>query len=455
MANPFIVQQPAPARIISGSPVNIDWGAKTDRDLQAKREANKQEDFKTAMDSNSPEMMAQFSVKYPEVAQQAQQAFGFANEQSRGLSTMSYGRALQSGTVEGAVNALTKGAEQVAAAGGNPVNMMEDARKLSSGEMDLNQLEMGVSIADPQLWDRVDKFRKSQRPEVAGTATQKDFAQYQALKQSDPEAAKQFGAAAGFIKDGAKRLFQVKKNEDGTTTKYFSDGTEQVVPATASVKTPDMRSSMSQDKAIKIIDKAKEGQLKNAGFALTLNDGLKQVESLTGKGYDPMSASWVNKYLAGTTVGNLLMSDEDQLFVGSVEQMINAIARRETGAAITEFEKKDFFNRYMPVAGDSDKRIAQKKSALERQFKSIRGQSGSVYDAIRVSQGLGPDKSVKATSAVQQQGAAQPVQQQSAQPQVYKSSALNRQISEQDILDTLQANPDVTREQLLKQLGVQ
>lgn len=220
------------------------------------------------------------------------------------------------------------------------------------------------------------------------TATQKEFSQYLQLKRDDPNAAAEFGRSAGFLTEKAKRLFQVKKNDDGTTTKYFSDGTEETVPASEKVKTPDMKNAMSQDQALRVIDKAKEGQLKNAGFALTLNDGLEQTKALVDKGYDPSSAAWVAKYLEGTTIGNLMLDDQDQLFLGSVEQMINAIARRETGAAITAFERKDFFQRYLPMPGDSKARQDQKQKALERQFKSIRGQSGSVYDAIRLTQGI-------------------------------------------------------------------
>lgn len=52
----------------------------------------------------------------------------------------------------------------------------------------------------------------------------------------------------------------------------------------------------------------------------------------------------------------------------------------------------------------------------------------------------------------QPQQPAQPAQSQSG---VFTSSALGRQISEQDISDTLQANPGLTREALLQQLGVQ
>jgi hypothetical protein len=221
------------------------------------------------------------------------------------------------------------------------------------------------------------------------TAHEKDFDTYIKLKETNPEQARVFGAASGFIKDDKKRLFKIA---DGV--KYFSDGTEKPVGDDEPVKSEDMKESVSHKKALSIIDKAREGQLKNAGFALTLNDGLNVVNGMIDNGYDPMSASWVNKYLAGTTLGNLSMTEEDQIFSGSVEQMINAIARRETGAAITEFEKKDFFNRYMPVAGDKPARIKQKRSALQRQFKSIRGQSGSVYDAVRVTQQMGDDAEI-------------------------------------------------------------
>ncbi len=230
-----------------------------------------------------------------------------------------------------------------------------------------------------QLYGGVDDTR---------TSNQKDFDEYLRLKETDPEAAREFGIGAGFIKPGEKRLFKVIRNPDGTTTKYYSDGSEDVVSSSKKVKTPDMKAEVSQDQALSIIDKAKEGQLKNGGFALTLNDGLENIDSLYAKGYDPTTAAWVAKYLDGTTVGNLVLDADDQTFLGSVEQMINAIARRETGAAITAFERKDFFNRYMPAPGDTEQRKRQKRDALERQFKSIRGQSGRVYDALRVSQGM-------------------------------------------------------------------
>ena len=218
-------------------------------------------------------------------------------------------------------------------------------------------------------------------------ATSKLWDKYQSIE--NPEDKVKFGIAAGFDTSGTgKRLFKVAKNDDGSITKYYSDGSEEVSSPTEKVKTPDMSTKMSVEQAQIIIDKAKEGQLKNAGFALTMADGVAQVEALKAKGFDPSSVGWVQKYLAGTTPGNLALSPDEQIYVGAIEQMINAISRRETGAAITEFEKKDFFNRYMPTAGDSKERLKQKDAALKRQFKSIRGQAGSAYDAIRITQGF-------------------------------------------------------------------
>jgi len=62
------------------------------------------------------------------------------------------------------------------------------------------------------------------------------------------------------------------------------------------------------------------------------------------------------------------------------------------------------------------------------------------------------DAIVKAKLGIGQQQAAAPAQQQTT---TFNSTALGRQISEQDITDTLQANPGLTREQLFQQLGIQ
>lgn len=201
------------------------------------------------------------------------------------------------------------------------------------------------------------------------------------------------------------------------------------------IKLSGMKEGMTMDSALNVLDKAKESQSKNGGFALTMNRGLDKLKELDAKGFEPEDIAMVQTFLAGKPLGSYIMSQDEQLYSGAIESMINAIARRESGAAIGEEETQRFFGRYMPQAGDTKARIKQKRNALEGQFKSIRGQSGRVYDALRVTM----SEEDKADQAVQS----------------FNSSVLGREVSEQDIIDTLQSNPNLTRKQLFEQLGIQ
>ncbi len=191
--------------------------------------------------------------------------------------------------------------------------------------------------------------------------------------------------------DRQKELLKVKGS--GKTTKlkevkggikYFEDGTEEPIGQSETVENPITGKRFTPQQAQSTLAEAKEFQLKNGGFAITLDEGLQTIDRMYSEGYDPTKAAWVGAAFDDGAVSNLLRSEEDQVFMGSVDEMINAIARRETGAAITEFERKDFFNRYMPRPGDTGKRLDQKRNSLERQLKSIAGQSGGVFEALKI-----------------------------------------------------------------------
>jgi len=171
MANPFAAQgllQPQAWRGRSASPGGFGM-AIANRNAAQARQAEMQSEFQDVLASNDPKRVAEFSFKYPEAAKQAQQSFGIANQQTRGLSSAGYGKALQSGDPAQASEILTMYANEVEAAGGNPVNMRQDAAGLISGDLDMNKLEMGVAITEPELWDRFNKVREAQqsgRPEA-------------------------------------------------------------------------------------------------------------------------------------------------------------------------------------------------------------------------------------------------------------------------------------------------
>lgn len=214
---------------------------------------------------------------------------------------------------------------------------------------------------------------------------------YDKLKKTDPEGAELFAASAKLTtgKDGGKkRIFKVIENDDGSLTKIFSDGTESKSSENEEIKTDDMKRSISMKQALNVLDKAKEASLKNGGFAVVMQGGLTELKELEAKNFKPKDIAMVQTYLARKSLGNYVMSADEQVYAGAIEKMINAIARRESGAAIGEEETQRFFGRYMPQAGDTEPRLKQKRRALETQFKSIRGQSGRVYDALRLTMGI-------------------------------------------------------------------
>lgn len=227
------------------------------------------------------------------------------------------------------------------------------------------------------------------------TSAIKNQQYYNELKKEDPEAAEQFASSAGLTTGeggGKKRMFKVIENDDGSLLKIFADGTEEETSPNVKIKTDDMKKATSIKQAYNVLDKAKEHSLKNGGFAINMQNGLNTMKKLDAQGFKPKKIAMVQTYLAHGSLGNYIMSSDEQLYAGAIESMINSIARRESGAAIGEEETQRFFRRYMPQAGDSEPRIKQKRNSLETQFKSIRGQSGRVYDALRITMGLDSDK---------------------------------------------------------------
>lgn len=167
MANPFTAQsllQPQSFRGSGARPGGFGMDIANRNAAQA-RQAQMQEEFKGVMASQDPRQVAAFSFKYPEAAQQAQQAFGIANQETQGLATTGYGKALQTNDPLKAADQLDAYADMVEAAGGTPVNMRGDAESLRSGDLSMNQLELGVAMAEPQLWDRFNKARIAQADE--------------------------------------------------------------------------------------------------------------------------------------------------------------------------------------------------------------------------------------------------------------------------------------------------
>lgn len=82
-------------------------------------------------------------------------------------------------------------------------------------------------------------------------------------------------------------------------------------------------------------------------------------------------------FIGDSALGNSLVSTERQQAEQSGREVLAAILRKDTGAAITEQEMKVYGDMYLPQPGDSEATISQKAEARTRALESIRSGLGT------------------------------------------------------------------------------
>lgn len=130
--------------------------------------------------------------------------------------------------------------------------------------------------------------------------------------------------------------------------------------------------------------KPTEGQSTAGNFARQYEQSLPIVLGAIDKGYVP---SQRDSLLGTTTYDNTLssnaaraaMTDEGKEFYDAAKVLINAVMRRESGAAISASEWQNAFERWLPRPGDSPELIAQKRGRLEAQLGNFIEQAGPAY----------------------------------------------------------------------------
>ncbi|EOU0257133.1 acyltransferase, partial [Escherichia coli] len=215
----------------------------------------------------------------------------------------------------------------------------------------------------------------------APTAAMQNYNQYAQMLKADPEGAAAFAAAAG-INTNAKKLMSVRENDDGTVTKYYTDGSEEQGKLNQPISGDGFR-PISLPTAQKIMEKSPEGAKKAAGFAYRVRDALDSIDTLKDQ-LSPQRVAIINNALGNGTLANLTLSPAEQQYVVNANDAIMAILRQETGAAIAPAETSKYYQMYFPQPGDSTKTIDTKRRKMENQFNSLKAASGRTYDALRV-----------------------------------------------------------------------
>lgn len=215
----------------------------------------------------------------------------------------------------------------------------------------------------------------------APTAAMQNYNQYAQMLKADPEGAAAFAAAAG-INTNAKKLMSVRENDDGTVTKYYTDGSEEQGKLNQPISGDGFR-PIALPTAQKIMEKSPEGAKKAAGFAYRVRDALDSIDTLKDQ-LSPQQVAVINNALGNGTLANLTLSPTEQQYVVNANDAIMAILRQETGAAIVPAEMSKYYQMYFPQPGDSTKTIDTKRRKMENQFNSLKAASGRAYDALRV-----------------------------------------------------------------------
>lgn len=141
-----------------------------------------------------------------------------------------------------------------------------------------------------------------------------------------------------------------------------------------------------------------EGQSKDAVFATRAEGALNNLNQFE----DALTSFKDNAASGAPVVGNYLKSEDFQKAEQAGREFLQAILRKDTGAAITKEETEEYGNVYLPRPGDSTDVIAQKRLSRQRALEALK--SGMPPQAI-----LQSEQALKNTNATQGSNNADPL----------------------------------------------
>ncbi|EEX4998968.1 acyltransferase [Escherichia coli] len=376
---------------------------------RAIRQDARQQEFYKAINETPPEQIASLRRKFPEFTQAIQQELGIQSAEHSAFVNSALNKisiAASTGNPNEIANALNSNSAALSSLGVSKddawqlyqqdpgrFNSLLNASRLATLPMDK---QFDVQHKRDQLNEQIRSNQAGEALQARGqdisranaltsayapTAAMQNYNQYAQMLKADPEGAAAFAAAAG-INTNAKKLMSVRENDDGTVTKYYTDGSEEQGKLNQPISGDGFR-PIALPTAQKIMEKSPEGAKKAAGFAYRVRDALDSIDTLKDQ-LSPQRVAIINNALGNGTLANLTLSPAEQQYVVNANDAIMAILRQETGAAIAPAEMSKYYQMYFPQPGDSTKTIDTKRRKMENQFNSLKAASGRTYDALRV-----------------------------------------------------------------------
>lgn len=119
-------------------------------------------------------------------------------------------------------------------------------------------------------------------------------------------------------------------------------------------------------------------QSKAAGFSDRMQQASPIITSTQKAATDPMESTKDSVPL----IGNFLVSNDKQSANQAQKDFLNAILRRESGAAISASEFSNGKQQYFPVPGDSDQVIQQKADNRQSAINAVSRSAGPAYKPV-------------------------------------------------------------------------
>jgi hypothetical protein len=323
----------------------------------------------------------------------AQQRIGFDRQNALGRLYQEQGPGIMAGE-RGALNALAQfdpnaalgvqGRQQDMQATQQRMDMLsrEEQRQIAAHAASLsaaervaeaakieNGVKMGLAAQTPQQWDQM---MQAVAPELVGQFDQRDMLANRFMSIADI-LKRQEGAQAGpeFRPATAEEAarYGAMSGQINTRTGQF---TAINPPRGMSVETgPDGQLRIMEGPGVAGSARPfTEGQSKDNVYATRAEGALSKLEPVAGT-LTSIGDRALNADPTGM-VRSRLQSDDFQVAQNAGEEFLQAILRKDTGAAITAQEQELYGKTYLPQPGDNPAVLEAKREARARAFEALR-----------------------------------------------------------------------------------
>lgn len=125
-------------------------------------------------------------------------------------------------------------------------------------------------------------------------------------------------------------------------------------------------------------------QSNSAIYGRRIEQSIGDMDRVVSSGYNPsgfVQSAKVKALVTGTTGAELVASPEEKQLAQAYRNAINAILRRESGAAIAASEFANAQQQYFPSVNDDPATLAQKRRNLNQALTGFKTAAGGAWDA--------------------------------------------------------------------------